>query len=424
MDIVSRAKNICLAPMTEWPVIAEEQTSAGTLITGYVAPLAAIGAVAGLVGGSVIGRSLPFIGYYRVPILAGVVGAVFSFVMAIVGIFVLAFIIDALAPSFGGQKNNAQALKVAVYSYTPAWIAGVLQILPLLGVLAIIGALYGLYLLYLGLPRLMHCPEDRAIGYTAVVVVCAIILSIVIASVGGVVIGAGAFGASTLAGAGGFGAGTRLGGPAATEIQFDKNSAMGKLQDISKKLEESNKKAEAAAKKGDQNAQVAAAMEGLGTLLGGGKHVDPINTDELKAYLPETFAGLPKTASNAEKNGIAGLMVSKASATYGDGADKTITLEIADSGGVSGLVGLAGWANVQSQHEDANGSERTDKINGRMTHEKSSKVGGNSEFSIVLGDRFVVTATGRRMELAPLKAAVSGLDLGKLEAMKDAGVQR
>jgi hypothetical protein len=257
-----------------------------------------------------------------------------------------------------------------------------------------------------------------------VVVVCAIILSIVIASVGGVVIGAGAFGASTLAGAGGFGAGTRLGGPAATEIQFDKNSAMGKLQDISKKLEESNKKAEAAAKKGDQNAQVAAAMEGLGTLLGGGKHVDPINTDELKAYLPETFAGLPKTASNAEKNGIAGLMVSKASATYGDGADKTITLEIADSGGVSGLVGLAGWANVQSQHEDANGSERTDKINGRMTHEKSSKVGGNSEFSIVLGDRFVVTATGRRMELAPLKAAVSGLDLGKLEAMKDAGVQR
>ena len=143
MDLTTRAKNILLAPNTEWPVIAEETTPTSALITGYVAPLAAIGAVAGFIGGSLVGMTLPFIGRYRVPITSGLAGAVFAFVMAIVGVFILAFIINALAPTFGAQKNTAQALKVAVYSYTPAWIAGALQILPALGALGILAGLYG-----------------------------------------------------------------------------------------------------------------------------------------------------------------------------------------------------------------------------------------------------------------------------------------
>jgi len=88
-------------------------------------------------------------------LFSGLVVALFTFCMAIVGVFVLGFIINALAPTFGGEQNSTQAMKLAVYSYTPAWIAGALQILPLLGIFAIFAALYGLYLLYLGIPRLM-----------------------------------------------------------------------------------------------------------------------------------------------------------------------------------------------------------------------------------------------------------------------------
>ena len=101
MDLQTRAKNILLTPNTEWPVIAGEQTSTGALITGYVMPLAAIGAVAGFIGGSIVGTTIPFVGTYRAPILAGLTTAVFMFVMAIVGVLILAFIIDALAPTFG-----------------------------------------------------------------------------------------------------------------------------------------------------------------------------------------------------------------------------------------------------------------------------------------------------------------------------------
>jgi len=421
VSIVDRARNICLSPTTEWPVIAAEPTTTGTLISGYVVPMAAIGAVAGFLGGSLIGQSTFFLGTYRVPLFTGLVVALFTFCMAIVAVFLVSLVINALAPSFGGQQDSIQALKVAVYSYTPAWIAGALRIVPLLGIFAIFAALYGLYLLFLGLPRLMKCPEDKALGYTAVVVVCAIVVSVIVASIGGVIAGAGMIGAGAL------GAASPLGGTTArrsSEIQFDKDSPMGKLQDLGKKLEESNKKMEAAQKKGDQNATAAAAVETLGTLLGGGKRVDPVAIDQLKVFVPDSLGGLAKTSSSAEKTVIAGLMVSKAEAKYGDGAGKSVTLEITDTGGVSGLMGFASWAGVEGEKDNDSATEKTEKVNGRLVHQRMSKRGGSNEFGIVLGNRFVVSANGNGVSLDELKAAVSGLDLAKLESMASAGVQQ
>lgn len=415
MTIVERATKICLTPNTEWPVIADEATSPGTLVSGYVAPLAAIGAIAGFIGGSIIGTSVPFLGTYRVPFMSGLGLALFMFGMAIVGVFILSFVINALAPTFGGQQNSTQALKVAVYSYTPAWIAGVLHILPSLAVLGLFAGLYSLYLLYLGLPRLMKSPADKAVAYTAVVVVCAIVLSVVVTAIGATIGGAGMIGAGAL---GGTAAGS------GSEVQFDRDTPMGKLQELGNKLEKSGRKMEAAEKSGDKNAQAAAAFESLGTLFGGGRRVDPVATDQLKMFVPESLAGLPRTASSAEKTGIAGLMVSKAEARYGDGAGKSITLDISDTGGVSGLMGLVSWAGVEGEKEDERGSEKTQRVGGRLVHERTSKTGGTNEFAIVLGNRFVVSAKSDDVGINELKAAVSSLDLARLESMKDAGVQK
>ena len=179
MNIVERVKKICLSPDAEWPVIAGESTPAVTLITGYVLPLAGVSAVAQLIGSVVIGTSLGPLGTYRMPIGTALGFAITSLVFAVVGVFVLSFIIDALAPTFGAQKNGDLSFKVAAYSGTPAWVAGVLQIIPILGVLAIVGGLYSLYLLYLGLMRLMKSPEDKAVVYTVAVVVAAIVIGVV-----------------------------------------------------------------------------------------------------------------------------------------------------------------------------------------------------------------------------------------------------
>jgi len=219
---------------------------------------------------------------------------------------------------------------------------------------------------------------------------------------------------------GGARAGARTSGDS---VEFDRNSPLGKLQALGDKLEASNKTVEAAQKAGDQQGAATAALEGFATLLGGGRRVDPISIDQLKPFVPDTFAGLARRSLNTEKTGVATLMVSKARAAYGDG-EKRVTLEISDSGSASGLVSLAGWATLRQEREDDNGSERTHKVDGRLVHEKVSRRGGTNEFSIVLGDRFVVEAEGTGVTLAELKTAVSGLDLRGLESLKDAGVQQ
>ena len=192
MTMIERIKNILITPKTEWPVIAGETTANIDLVKGYVLPLAAIPAVAGFVGGSLIGHSVAFLGgTYRVPFMAGLGFAIFGFVMAIVAVYLMAFIVNALAPTFGAAKNAPQAFKVVVYSSTAGWLGGIFHMLPGLGLLALLASLYGIYILYLGLPKLMKCPEDKAIGYTAVVVVVAIVVFAIVGVLVGVVGGIG-----------------------------------------------------------------------------------------------------------------------------------------------------------------------------------------------------------------------------------------
>jgi len=178
MNIVDRVKNILIKPKDEWPVIAGETTSIADLYTGYIIPLAAIPAVAMFIGWSIIG--LPFIG--RISMATGLTMMVTQFVMALIGVFVLSLVIDFLAPNFGGEKNQMQALKVAAYSMTAAWLAGIFQILPMLGMLGIVG-LYSLYLLYLGLPVLMKVSADKAVAYTVVVIIAAIVIWVIVGAV-------------------------------------------------------------------------------------------------------------------------------------------------------------------------------------------------------------------------------------------------
>ena len=184
MNLVERAKRLLLTPVPEWQVIEAEATTAGELYTQYVVPLAAIGPIARVVGFALIGVHVPFSGVvYRTPIGRAVVGAVVSYVLALAGVFVLAMIIDMLAPTFGGTKNRIQALKVAAYSITAWWLAGVFAILPGLSILGILG-LYSIYLLYVGLPILMKSPPDKAGAYTVVVILVAVVLFMLIGVVG------------------------------------------------------------------------------------------------------------------------------------------------------------------------------------------------------------------------------------------------
>lgn len=415
MALVDRVKNILLTPKSEWDVIAGETTATGDLIKGYVAPLAAIPAVCGFIGGSLIG----FSGFgisYRTPILTGLTMAILGFVMSIISVFIVSFIVNALAPTFAAEKNESQAMKVTVYAFTASWVGGVFSMIPALGMLAVLAALYGIFLMYLGLPKLMKCPEDKAIGYTAVVIIAAIVVSVILSTIVAAVGGLGMGAAGMM---GGMGSSSR-----SAKVEIDPNSSLGKLEGFGKKMEEAGKKMEAAQKSGNQEEAAKAAMSALGTALGGGKSVDPLDIEKLKPFVPETFAGLAKKSSKAEKAGALGIMVSKAEARYADEAGgKRVELEVSDVGGAGGMLAFAGWAMVQGEKQDEYGSEKTGKVDGRLIHEKVRKDGRN-EYNIVLGERFIVTAKGQGVDINTLKSAVAGLDLGKLESMKNEGVKQ
>ena len=183
--LTARAKDIIMQPRAEWPIIDAEPSTIADIYKSYVIILAAIGPVAMLIGQQVFGYS--FLGVtYRPSLGHSIATAVLTYVGSLVSIYVLALIIDALAPNFGGTKNQVKAFKAAAYSWTAAWLAGIFNIIPQLAILSIVG-LYSLYLLFLGLPVLMRSPQDKAMGYTVVTILAAIVMWIVVAFVVGAV---------------------------------------------------------------------------------------------------------------------------------------------------------------------------------------------------------------------------------------------
>jgi len=176
--VIQRARALLLSPRTEWPVIAAEPATVADLYRNYIVVMAAIAPVCGFVKSCLLGFGWQGFQVFRLGIAAGITEAVVSYAVALAIVYVVAIIIDALAPSFGAQQNRQQALKAAAYSYTASWVAGLGLLLPL-GLslpIVLVGAGYSIYLLYLGLPATMKVPAERAGGYTVVIVIIAILL--------------------------------------------------------------------------------------------------------------------------------------------------------------------------------------------------------------------------------------------------------
>jgi hypothetical protein len=379
-SIVERAKAIILTPKQEWAKIDAEPASIGGIFTGYVVILAAIGPVAGFIGGQVFGHGM--MGFsWRPTLLGGLSMAIVSYVLSLVSVFLLAFIIDALAPSFGGQKDKLKAFKVAAYAATASWLAGVFSLIPSLSMLGILG-LYSLYLLYTGLPILMKAPEEKATGYTVVTVIAAILLSLVAAAltapVGGLFMGSAMrSGADDVAG--------EVTVPGVGKVD------MGKLDQASQQMEQAAKRMEAAVK-GESGAAISPAT--------------------LEAMLPERIGGYSRT--EIESGGMSA--GAQASATY-EAGDRSFRVKVTDMAAVGALTGLGAALNVQSNKQTATGYERTQTINGRMVNEEWDNSSKDGKFGTTVANRFMVEAEGSANSIDELKAAVAAVGPDKLEAL-------
>ena len=175
--LIERVRLVLTKPKEAFEIIDGEITTTQQLYLGYACILAGLSAVALLVV-----RLLFSGGFFFAPVWA-LSSAVFSYLMSLAMPFIMALIADALAPSFGGQKSQIQALKASIYGCTAGWVGGACLIVPIIGGLgALAGFLYSLYLLYLALPKLMKVPEDKAAGYFVVVLLATLVVCGVIGS--------------------------------------------------------------------------------------------------------------------------------------------------------------------------------------------------------------------------------------------------
>ena len=416
--VIARAKAVLMTPKTEWPVIAGEQTTAGEIFRNYVFVLAGVAAIASFISSSIIGHSLAFLGTYRTPMAFGLITAVVTWALALAYTWLFAWLINALAPTFGGTKDGVQATKAAAYAFTAGWVGSIATIVPVLGwLVAIAGYIYAIYLLYVGLPPTMKCPEDRAGAYTAVSVVIMIVAGWILSAI---VFGVLAFGGMGRMGMGGFGG---LSGMTHSGGGFDADSPGGALEQWAKGMEEAGKKAEEADKSGDPAAAAQAAGGVLAAALGGKGNVEALSSDRIKAFLPESLGGLTRTEVSAQRNAAVGMQMSEAEATYSDNAGQSLRLKVADMGGVSGLAALASWANVEEDKQTQTGFEKTYKSGGRMIHEQWDNESKSGEYTVVVGNRFSVEASGDAASIDALKGAVNSVDLAGLEALRNEGVK-
>lgn len=377
--LIDRCKNILLKPKEEWAVIEAEPATVGGLMTGWVVPLAAIGPVAGLIGGLVFGYSA-FGVTYRPSVTGAVTQAVIGYALALVSAFLLSKIIDALAPSFGGQKNGVQAMKVAAYSGTAAYLAGIFQVIPALAILGLLG-LYSLYLLYLGLPRLMKAPEEKAMSYTIVTVIVAIILFLVVGAVTTALTGALAPRAVTFGESGGTVTG-EVTVPGVGKVD------VGKMQDAAARMEAAATRAQSAT---------------------------PADRQALAALLPAAAGGWTRTELESSSAGAAGLGGSRAEARY-EADGKSVRLKVTDLAAAGALAAMASAFKIESSRETDRGYEKSGMIDGRYTIEKWEKAGRGS-YGVLLGDRFLIEAEGDAPDIGALKALVGAVDAGKLQAL-------
>lgn len=387
--LVQRVQDILLRPRGTWPVIDAEPGDAAGLYRGYIAVLAAIPALAGFIGLSLVGVGAFGFGY-RVPVAAGLLSAFVGYGLALAMVFVLALLADALAPAFGGVRSRWQALKLVGYASTAAFVAGVLNVLPALSLLGALAGLYSLYLFWLGAPVLMKCPPDKALGYTAVVAVCSVAAWL---AAGALV---SLLGPSPARVAG-------IGGGTAVTIR----TPGGEVRIDSAQMEEAARRMAEAAGRMEQSAKQAAA----------GAVQQPIDPQQLRAVLPEAIGSLARESIESRSDVAAGVGTSQARARYRAG-DERIELLVSDAGGLGSLMSAAAWVGTTLDRQADGKVEKVYPQDGRTVREEYATDGHRSEYAVILRNGVLVEGRGDHLGIERVRQAVQQLPLAQLEAMQ------
>jgi hypothetical protein len=175
--LIFEIKDLVKTPVAFFERLKSAETTPSDITKTRLVYLAAIPAIAGFIGRVVIGENVPFVGYAHVSLFSGLISAVLLFVLAIVGIYVISFIVNGLVGNFEGERSELNAFKLTAYAFAPLFVLGLFSLIPALTGFYILG-LYGIYLFYIGAPILLNVPEEKSLTFTVIVSLISIVVTI------------------------------------------------------------------------------------------------------------------------------------------------------------------------------------------------------------------------------------------------------
>lgn len=409
MNLVERVQAILLKPKDTWPVIESETGDIPSIYKNYLVYLAAIPALATFIGLSLIGVG-GFGFSFRVPILTGLVNLIVGYALSLAMVYVLALIADALAPTFGGQKNMLNAFKLVAYGATAGMVGGIFGLLPALSMLGLLAGLYSIYLLYTGIPVLMKAPQEKAAGYTAVLVVCGIVAGMIMGAVSAMFSGGGA--AMTM--------GSHSGGDVEIKVPgSDVTINTAKLEEAAKKMEEAGKQMEAAQAKGDSAAAGKALGEMMGAAMGSGQGGQPFSPDTLQGFVPTKLGNLDRKSIEARSDTAMGMTFSSVTSEFGNDKGR-VEVKVQDIGTMPTLMmAMGAWAQSTVSRETQDEVEKVYKKDGVAIKEEYRKDGSRAEMSMMLANGVMIEVSGDNVNMDGVRTAMNSLDVKGL-----AGLQR
>ncbi len=381
MNLLPRLKDILLDPAGAWTRIDEEQPTVSGVATGWLLPLAVLGAVASFLGLWLFGA-----GGIGVTMRFGFAGAFGLALHGQVGMLLMVAIssarVSALAPVFGGTRGYARAFALMSYGAAGALVGGFAGIVPMLSFVGLVGALYSVYLVYKGLPVMMKSAPGKSVPYMLVLFVASFVVSV----------GIGALGWRA-----GFGTGSG-------DAQVVISTPAGEVRTTQSGIEQATRKFEEVARKLES---------GVRGPIEANAERTPIPAQALKDWLPAELAGLARKRFEVSDGNVVGIGGSSARATYGADA-RRIEIEILDAGSASGL--LSAFAGLHSGEKETDGTvERSRQVGSRRVVEKRFKDGSRAEVTTILANGVMVQAEARGMGLDELNMALERMDLGRLE---------
>ena len=377
---LTRVQDILLRPKETWPEIDGEDGNPATIYRNWVLILAAIPAIAGFIGASLIGVS-GFGMRIRVPIASGIFSMVISYALSLVMVYAVAWIANALAPRFQARQDMGSALKLIAYGATAGMVGGIFSIFPILSILGLLAGLYSIYLVYTGIPVLMKAPRERATGYTALLVVCTIGVGLVISLLNMAITPRSVSDpAAVITGQSGEpSVNIRIPG---TDITID-----------SKRIEEAGRQLEQAKEDKDDEAAARAVGNLLKSAMGSSASA-AFSAQQLRAPVPDTFGGLKRTSIEAKTEQLLGFELTRVHATYEeDGRHRELTIEDAGAS-PSAAIAMADWARTTSEKETDTEVERVYRKDGTAYKESWRKDGTRANLSLLLPNRILIKASG------------------------------